>query len=302
MGLVGRDDVVADRRAGGSSPRRRRRVRPAAPRSTSTAASACPQPAGPPGHPPGRRQRRGPRAGRRAPPTPSSAGTRKPDAARAFYADVKGRLAALRPGARRAQDPARPPPSCSATPRTRPTSGPATSAASRSARQTAILLLEQVWNRDLSGYDPDGPLPDDRPRRVGRRRSSRAGRGSYADPLATAAEWRARAEAEEPVASASSMIEVTGRQTFVGTPTAVADADRRLRADDGGRRASSSSPTSPRAASTTSSTGSWSRCCRSAARCARVHGAAPCAATSACRRPRPSADARPSRRYRSASA
>ena len=25
---------------------------------------------------------------------------------------------------------------------------------------TAILFLEQVWNRDLSAYDPDGPLPD----------------------------------------------------------------------------------------------------------------------------------------------
>ena len=24
---------------------------------------------------------------------------------------------------------------------------------------TAIKLMEQVWNRDLSGYDPDGPLP-----------------------------------------------------------------------------------------------------------------------------------------------
>ena len=26
--------------------------------------------------------------------------------------------------------------------------------------QTAIAMLEQVWQRDLSGYDPDGPLPD----------------------------------------------------------------------------------------------------------------------------------------------
>ena len=28
---------------------------------------------------------------------------------------------------------------------------------------TAILFLEQVWNRDLSAYDPDGPLPDIEP-------------------------------------------------------------------------------------------------------------------------------------------
>ncbi|WP_280272501.1 NtaA/DmoA family FMN-dependent monooxygenase [Nocardia wallacei] len=26
--------------------------------------------------------------------------------------------------------------------------------------QTAVILLEQIWNRDLSGYDPDGPVPD----------------------------------------------------------------------------------------------------------------------------------------------
>ncbi|MGV9634171.1 LLM class flavin-dependent oxidoreductase [Nocardia rhamnosiphila] len=26
--------------------------------------------------------------------------------------------------------------------------------------QTALILLEQIWNRDLSGYDPQGPIPD----------------------------------------------------------------------------------------------------------------------------------------------
>ena len=26
--------------------------------------------------------------------------------------------------------------------------------------QTALILLEQIWNRDLSAYDPEGPLPD----------------------------------------------------------------------------------------------------------------------------------------------
>ena len=26
--------------------------------------------------------------------------------------------------------------------------------------QGAIAFVEQVWGRDLSGYDPDGPLPD----------------------------------------------------------------------------------------------------------------------------------------------
>ncbi len=26
--------------------------------------------------------------------------------------------------------------------------------------QTALILLEQIWNRDLSGFDPDGPVPE----------------------------------------------------------------------------------------------------------------------------------------------
>ncbi len=38
--------------------------------------------------------------------------------------------------------------------------------------QTAILLLEQVWNRDLSAYDAEGPCPTSIPT-CRRRRSSR---------------------------------------------------------------------------------------------------------------------------------
>ena len=34
---------------------------------------------------------------------------------------------------------------------------------------TAIAFLEQLWNRDLSGYDPDGPLPDIDPDRASTR-------------------------------------------------------------------------------------------------------------------------------------
>ncbi len=45
----------------------------------------------------------------------------------------------------------------------------------------------------------------------------------WADPLATAADWRARAEAEN-LSIRELIIEVTGRQTFIGTPTQVADA------------------------------------------------------------------------------
>ncbi|GIE95539.1 NtaA/DmoA family FMN-dependent monooxygenase [Paractinoplanes rishiriensis] len=88
--------------------------------------------------------------------------------------------------------------------------------------QTAIKFLEQLWNRDLSGYDPDGPLPSIDPD-VSENHISR-GRASvrmYRDPLATAREWRARAQ-EGNLSIRELIIEVTGRQTFVGSPATVA--------------------------------------------------------------------------------
>jgi FMN-dependent oxidoreductase (nitrilotriacetate monooxygenase family) len=94
--------------------------------------------------------------------------------------------------------------------------------------QTAIKFLEQLWNRDLSGYDPDGPLPDSDPD-PGENTIAR-GRASvrmYRDPLATAAQWRAKAEAGK-LSIRELIIEVTGRQTFVGAPATVADAINHL--------------------------------------------------------------------------
>ncbi|MBN6039657.1 NtaA/DmoA family FMN-dependent monooxygenase [Amycolatopsis sp. 195334CR] len=88
--------------------------------------------------------------------------------------------------------------------------------------QTAIKLLEQVWNRDLSAYDPDGPLPEVDPL-VGEHTVAR-GRASvrmHRDPLATAKEWRALAEAKK-LSIRDLMIEVSSRQTFVGAPETVA--------------------------------------------------------------------------------
>jgi len=88
--------------------------------------------------------------------------------------------------------------------------------------QTAIKLLEQLWNRDLSSHDPDGPLPAVDPL-VGENTVAR-GRASvrmHRDPLATAAQWRAVAEAKK-LSTRELIIEVTGRQTFIGTPAAVA--------------------------------------------------------------------------------
>jgi alkanesulfonate monooxygenase SsuD/methylene tetrahydromethanopterin reductase-like flavin-dependent oxidoreductase (luciferase family) len=90
--------------------------------------------------------------------------------------------------------------------------------------QTAIKFLEQLWNRDLSGYDPDGPLPEIDPL-VGENTVAR-GRASvrmHRDPLATADEWRTRAAAEK-LSIRELIIEVTGRQSFVGAPSTVAEA------------------------------------------------------------------------------
>jgi len=88
--------------------------------------------------------------------------------------------------------------------------------------QTALRFLEQVWNRDLSGYDPDGPLPDVDPL-VGETHvaQGRAQVRMYRDPLATARQWRELA-AEKGYSIRELMIEVQSRQSFVGSPQTVA--------------------------------------------------------------------------------
>ena len=90
--------------------------------------------------------------------------------------------------------------------------------------QTAIKFLEQLWNRDLSAYDPDGPLPEVDPL-VGEHTIAK-GRASvrmYRDPVATARQWRELAEAKK-LSIRELIIEVTGRQTFVGSPSTVAES------------------------------------------------------------------------------
>ncbi|AOR30639.1 F420-dependent methylene-tetrahydromethanopterin reductase [Streptomyces fodineus] len=87
---------------------------------------------------------------------------------------------------------------------------------------TAIKHLEFVWNRDLSGYDPEGPLPDIDPL-VSEEHISR-GRAQvrmYRDPIAIAREWRQLAEANKW--SIRDLVINTGnRQSFVGSPATVA--------------------------------------------------------------------------------
>ena len=90
------------------------------------------------------------------------------------------------------------------------------------SEQTAIMFAEQLWNRDLSGYDPNGPLPEVDPQ-PGENTISR-GRASvrmYRDPQAVATQWRALA-AEKNLSLREVVIEVTGRQTFVGSAATIA--------------------------------------------------------------------------------
>ncbi|GLY43337.1 nitrilotriacetate monooxygenase component A [Amycolatopsis sp. NBRC 101858] len=90
--------------------------------------------------------------------------------------------------------------------------------------QTAIKFLEQVWNTDLTEHDPDGPLPSTDPVVDGSTIApGRASVRMYRDPLATAREWRQLAEAKN-LSTRDLIVEVTGRQTFIGSPATVAAA------------------------------------------------------------------------------
>jgi FMN-dependent oxidoreductase (nitrilotriacetate monooxygenase family) len=139
----------------------------------------------------------------------------------AFYADVKGRLATY--GRRHDQLLILP----AATFVLGDTDAEAAELAhevrlAQVSPQTAIKFLEQLWNRDLSDHDPDGPLPSVDPV-LGENTVAR-GRASvrmYRDPIATANEWRDRAAANG-WSTRELIIEVTGRQNFVGSAATIA--------------------------------------------------------------------------------
>jgi FMN-dependent oxidoreductase (nitrilotriacetate monooxygenase family) len=93
---------------------------------------------------------------------------------------------------------------------------------------TAIATLEQVWGRDLSGYDPDGPLPDIEPSGD---TSITQGRVRHGDPVAVARRYRDIAEADN-LSIRELVIAVTSRHQFVGTAAHIADEiDRYVQAD-----------------------------------------------------------------------
>ncbi len=143
------------------------------------------------------------------------------DAGRAFYTDVKSRLAKY----------GRTPDQLLILPAATFVLGDTDTEAAELAHevrlaqvsgQTAIKFLEQLWNRDLSDHDPDGPLPQVDP--IVGENTIAQGRASvrmHRDPIATANEWRQLAEAKK-LSTRELIIEVTGRQSFIGSPNTVA--------------------------------------------------------------------------------
>ncbi|USX55213.1 LLM class flavin-dependent oxidoreductase [Lentzea sp. HUAS12] len=87
---------------------------------------------------------------------------------------------------------------------------------------TAIRFLEQVWNRDLSAYDPDGPLPEVEP--VIGENTIAKGRASvrmFKDPAATVKQWREKAAAKN-LSIRDLVIDVSARQNFIGSADSIA--------------------------------------------------------------------------------
>ncbi|MFF8728385.1 NtaA/DmoA family FMN-dependent monooxygenase [Streptomyces sp. NPDC015171] len=90
--------------------------------------------------------------------------------------------------------------------------------------QYALHALERVWGTDLTGYDPDGPLPETDPSPAAPAASGPGAPGAgHRDGrrLALAERWRALAR-EKGLSVRETVIEASGRQSFVGTPDAVA--------------------------------------------------------------------------------
>ena len=144
---------------------------------------------------------------------------------RVFYADVKSRLAKY----------GRQPDDLKIMPASAVVLGDTQEEADEHARriryqqvspQGAIAFLENLWGRDLSGYDPDGPLPDIEPDVEGMAEITKGRVRQYTDPLAVAARWCQMAQ-DKNLSIRELIIQVTGRLGFVGTPQTVAERIQR---------------------------------------------------------------------------
>lgn len=154
------------------------------------------------------------------------------DDARTFYDDVKGRLAA---GGRDEE-------SLKILPAASFVIGDTAEEAEERSREiarqqvrpeVALTYVEQVWGRDLSGYDPDGPLPETDPDTGAESDHGWANR--HAAVRRRIASLRELSESEN-LSIREVVIRLTARHTFVGTPAHIAaEIDRYVqgRATDG---------------------------------------------------------------------
>ena len=86
--------------------------------------------------------------------------------------------------------------------------------------QNALLILERVWNRDLSSYDPDGPLPEIPPETDDSSLSQ--GRVQHiTDREAEVARLR-ELSARQGLSLRETVIADSARQNFVGSPETIA--------------------------------------------------------------------------------
>lgn len=143
-----------------------------------------------------------------------------PEAGRAFYTDIKARVAAT----------GRDPEQLKVLPGVSFVVGDTEAEAAEHAAhirsqqvsgQTALRLLEQIWNRDLSAYDPEGPLPEIGPQ-LGETTIIRGRARTVDDRQATVANLRALA-AQQNLNLRETVIASQARQSFIGTPETVAD-------------------------------------------------------------------------------
>lgn len=142
------------------------------------------------------------------------------EAGRAFYTDLKARVAA----AGRAPEHVKVLPG--ATFVVADTDSEAHELAAHIRRQqvsgqTALRLLEQTWNRDLSGFDPEGPLPDVEP--YTGESTIIQGRARTVDDRHEAVAKLRRLAEENGYTLRETAIASQARQSFVGSPNTVAE-------------------------------------------------------------------------------